>query len=761
MMNDAVLPLTVEEIRAGGTPAGRLELWGGVECTINRVGDTFFSQLERAGHVNRAGDLALFSSLGIRALRYPVLWEATAPDGAGCADWRFADERLGELQRLGIRPIVGLVHHGSGPRHTHLLDPAFATGLARFAGAVAERFPWVDDWTPVNEPLTTARFSALYGLWYPHARDDRSFVLALLNQCRATVLAMQAIRRVNPRARLVQTDDLSRTYGTAQVAAAVDFYNERRWLAWDLLCGRVAPGKPMWTYLVAHGATADELHWFAEQGCRPDIIGVNYYVNGERWLDHRLDRYPARLHGGPADGRFADIESVRALATPGPGIAPLIAEVWERYGLPVAITEAHIDARREDQLHWLLDIWRAAEGLRADGIDLRAVTTWSLLGAFDWNTLVCEGSAHYEPGAFDIRAPAPRPTAVAVLARQLATGAAPTHPVLQGEGWWRRPDRFSCVPVATPTTVTPLHLHRPQVAADRRTPILISGGSGTLGRSFAAICSRRGIAFRLLGRATMDIADPSSVNTALERWRPWAIVNASGYVRIDAAEAEDDRCFRENALGPQVLAEQCAAAGIALVTFSSDQVFDGSIARPRTESDPVRPLNVYGRSKAKAEARVRQAHSGALIIRTSAFFGPWDEHNFLVHALRALGQGEPFTAADDVRVSPTYMPDLVDTCLDLLIDGESGVWHLANAGDVSWAEFAAQAAACAGIGAHRLIRGSGPLPGQIAERPAYAVLGSERGWLMPPLHDALVRFVAARPDLGRGHATDRTMARHG
>ena len=112
-------------------------------------------------------------------------------------------------------------------------------------------------------------------------------------------------------------------------------------------------------------------------------------------------------------------------------------------------------------------------------------------------------------------------------------------------------------------------------------------------------------------------------------------------------------------IGPQVLAERCAAAAIALVTFSSDQVFDGSIARPRVESDAVRPLNVYGRSKAAAEARVREAHPAALVIRTSAFFGPWDEHNFLAQALRALARGEPFTAADDVRVSPTYVPDLV------------------------------------------------------------------------------------------------------
>ena len=159
-----------------------LEMWGGVECTVNRVRDDYFTQLDRSGHAERDGDLDRFAALGIRSLRYPVLWETTAPDGPASADWSWPDRRLQALRRLGIAPIVGLVHHGSGPRHTSLLCPRFADGLAQFASAVAERFPWVEQWTPVNEPLTTARFSALYGLWYPHARDDRSFVVALLNQ---------------------------------------------------------------------------------------------------------------------------------------------------------------------------------------------------------------------------------------------------------------------------------------------------------------------------------------------------------------------------------------------------------------------------------------------------------------------------------------------------------------------------------------------------------------------------------------------------
>src|SRR5438309_1047785 len=104
---------------------GGLELWGGVECTVNRVRDRYFNQMERNGHTRRASDLELFASLGIKALRYPVLWELTMPDGPASASWTWTDERLGRLRELAIRPIVGLTHHGSGPRSTSLVDPAF------------------------------------------------------------------------------------------------------------------------------------------------------------------------------------------------------------------------------------------------------------------------------------------------------------------------------------------------------------------------------------------------------------------------------------------------------------------------------------------------------------------------------------------------------------------------------------------------------------------------------------------------------------
>jgi dTDP-4-dehydrorhamnose reductase len=94
----------------------RIELWGGIECTHNRVGERWFDQLDRTGHADRPGDLDLIAATGIRALRYPVLWERIAPDGdLSAADWAWADERLGRLRELEVRPIVGLLHHGNEP----------------------------------------------------------------------------------------------------------------------------------------------------------------------------------------------------------------------------------------------------------------------------------------------------------------------------------------------------------------------------------------------------------------------------------------------------------------------------------------------------------------------------------------------------------------------------------------------------------------------------------------------------------------------
>lgn len=415
-------------------------MWAGIECTVNRVGDRYFDQLVRSGHHARLSDLDLIAQLGVRTVRYPVLWERHAPRGLADADWSWADERLGRLRDLGIEPIVGLVYHGSGPAHTSLLDERFPEQLAAYARAVAERYPWVTRFTPVNEPLTTARFSALYGHWYPHARDDASFVRALLIQCRATALAMRAIREVTPEAELVTTEDLGATQSTPRLAYQAAFENERRWLSIDLLCGRVDRAHPLWPYLAKAGAGTGFLEALLEElvarPCPPSIVGFNYYLTSERWLDDAWERWPAWSHGGNGKHRYADVHAVLAHKMRGVGL--LLEAAWERFGLPLAITEAHLGGTRDEQLRWLVDVYDAASAARDAGIDVRAVTAWSMFGCYDWHILVTREDGFYEPGLYDVRGPCPRPTALARAVRALASGTRPDHPVLAAPGAWAR-----------------------------------------------------------------------------------------------------------------------------------------------------------------------------------------------------------------------------------------------------------------------------------------------------------------------------------
>lgn len=706
-----------------------LELWAGPECTVNRVGDEYRDQLMASGFHERLTDIDRLASLGARRLRFPVLWERTETQEPGVYDWAWSDERVQRMRELGVAPIAGLLHHGSGPRHTNLLDPDFPEKLTAYARAVAERYPHLDAYTPINEPLTTARFCALYGLWYPHRRDDAAFVRALLNQLRATVLAMRAVREVNPRAKLVQTEDLGHVESSPRLRYQAEFENHRRWLTFDLLAGRVDARHPLRAYLRNHGASEQELQAFLDQPCPPDIVGINCYVTSERFLDERVWLYPPELRAGNGRDHYVDVELARVHGRHIGGFAARLREAGERYGLPLAITEVHLGCSREEQMRWLQQAWIAAREVRAEGRDIRAVTAWAAFGAYDWDSLLTRSTGRYEPGLWDVSSGLPRPTALATLARQLAEGEEPADPLLAGPGWWQRE----------------LRLHYPahgdlQALPVAGRPMLITGATGTLGQAFARFCELRGLPYKLLSRTEMDIADAGSVALALERWQPWALINAAGFVRVDDAEREP-RQWRENVTGPVVLAQECARRDVRLMSFSSDLVFDGAKASPYIETDAPAPLNAYGRAKLHAERQVLEHEPGALLIRTAAFFGPWDRHNFVALTLESLRRGERWGAAEDQCVSPTYVPDLVQSALDLLVDGEHGIWHLSNRGAVSWARFARMAAEAAALDT-RLVKGLPTLElGHVAPRPRYSALGSERAPLMPSLEDALDRYL--------------------
>jgi dTDP-4-dehydrorhamnose reductase len=471
-------------------------------------------------------------------------------------------------------------------------------------------------------------------------------------------------------------------------------------------------------------------------------VGLDYYPPSERFLDDRLERYPVRTHTSNGRDRYADLDAVRVLAEGPTGFERLALEAWRRYRLPLAATEVHLGCTREEQLRWLKEIWDAALRLRARGADVRAVTTWALLGSYDWDSLLTRRRGHYETGAFDVRAQQPRATAVARIVRDLATKGDARHPVLDSPGWWRRKDRLVWPPVGA---LDKREGRSPRRPAEAR-PLLITGGTGRLAFAVVRSCAARGLPYLALSRGELDVADPQAVAAALERHRPWAVVNAAGFAGPDAAEADPQGCRRANLEGANVLAGACAVAGIQLLAWSSHLVFDGCSLRPYLEGDAPAPRGLYATSKFEAERVILASCPQALLIRAGPLFAPWDQASLVARAIHTLRAGRHFMAAEDVTISPSYLPHLVTAALDLLIDGECGIWHLANQGAITHADFVRAIVRGASLPAE-LVQGVGAAEiGWLAPRPHYSVLGSGRGLLMPPLEQAIAHYLeSARP----------------
>jgi dTDP-4-dehydrorhamnose reductase len=704
--------------------ASEFEIWAGFECTINRVNDRYYNQLEKSGLLRALPDFSHLKSFGIKKFRSPFLWELSVDHNISEKfDWRWNDELYEKLQSAQIEPIAGFVHHGSGPRFTDLLDPDFPEKLTCYAREFAKRYPQIKFYTPINEPLTTARFSTLYGHWYPHKKDDQSFVRALFHQVKATILVMQAVREINPAAQLVQTEDLGHIQGTKLLQYQVNFENERRWLTFDLLCGKISEKHFLYNYLVENGLTPEELFWINQNSCPPNLIGINHYLLSHRYLDENLDRYPAHTHGGNAFHRYADVGTVDTSDILPLSPEALLEQVWQRYQIPIAVTEVHLRGYREDQLRWLFEIKTSVDQLRKRHIPVQAITLWSLFGAWNWNTLCTFDHNFYESGAYDLRSERPRPTAIIEALKTWPQINIERFPVLGQLGWWRKSNT-----------------HLPS------RPLLITGAGGTLGKAFVQICRKRNIPYIALGRKDLDITNTLKVEEKILTLRPWAVINAAGYVRVDQAETEQNLCREQNILGPKNLADICSREKIKFLHFSSDLVFSGEGRRPYTELDEVDPVNVYGFSKAISEKEIFSCCPESLIIRTSSFFSPWDTYNFVFQVLSAVGQKRSFDTISDVTMSPTYVPDLVNLSLDLLIDNEKGIVHLTNDGATTWCDFAHKTITIAkktknlSLNRRYLVSRSIEELNLPARRPNYSALTSNRIKIMTNYEEALFRY---------------------
>lgn len=181
-------------------------------------------------------------------------------------------------------------------------------------------------------------------------------------------------------------------------------------------------------------------------------------------------------------------------------------------------------------------MWKGVQELREQGVDVRAITVWALLGTYDWNSLVTRWLGNYESGVFDLRSPQPRETAIAKMICDLAAGCNPDYLVLDIHTWWHRPEHLVYPRVScgldekwTEESILSSTSHR---------PLVIIGARGTLGKAFARLCEVLGIPYHLLTRQEMDIAHPVTVDMVLTELQPWAVINAAGYVRVDDAERE-------------------------------------------------------------------------------------------------------------------------------------------------------------------------------------------------------------------------------
>ncbi|MGD0475632.1 MAG: family 1 glycosylhydrolase [Candidatus Velthaea sp.] len=412
---------------------GPLEIWASPEPTVARVDAvTVRDQCAETGWSARADDVDRIADLGVGGCRFPVLWEHVAPDAPGVRDFRAQQAGIARLRARGVTPIVTLLHHGSGPRYTDLLDPAFPELFADYAAAAAQALPGVDRWTPINEPLTTARFATLYGVWYPNRRDDAAFGRALVHQTLATLYAMERIRAVDPAAQLVVTEDLQRfTAADAGVAAYVDFLRERGFLSIELLAGRVDAGHPLYGFLVQRCAvTPKELATIAAHAVEPALVAFNHYPHSERYV----------FSG--ADASIGDVAAVYVAGEPAPRAFGLLRAAARRLRLPLALGEVHVDAPPLERVRWLAEHVADVEALRAESVDLRAVGVWAAFGMVDWHSLLRDRAHAVEDGIYTFAGPhgVPQPTLLAAAVQALARGETIDDRGMRG--WWERETRL-------------------------------------------------------------------------------------------------------------------------------------------------------------------------------------------------------------------------------------------------------------------------------------------------------------------------------
>ena len=336
-------------------------------------------ELEKCGHYQHwRTDFDLVEQLGIRFLRYGPPIHTTFL-GEGKYDWSFADQTFTDLRQRDIVPIVDLCHFGVPDWIGNFQNPDFPRLFSGYARAFAQRFPWVQLYTPVNEMYVCAEFSALYGWWNEQLQSDTAFVTALKYIVKANVLAMSAILEVRPDALFIQSE--SSEYFHAENPAAIkpaEILNAKRFLSLDLNYGRRVDSQ-MYEYLLDNGMSREEYHFFLNHNLKQYcIMGNDYYQTNE----HRV----------AADGRTRASGEVF-------GYHVITRQYHDRYRLPVMHTETNLwqGPNGDEAVNWLWKEWANVLRVRNDGVPMVGFTWYSLTDQVDWDSALRENKGTVNP----------------------------------------------------------------------------------------------------------------------------------------------------------------------------------------------------------------------------------------------------------------------------------------------------------------------------------------------------------------------------
>jgi dTDP-4-dehydrorhamnose reductase len=284
------------------------------------------------------------------------------------------------------------------------------------------------------------------------------------------------------------------------------------------------------------------------------------------------------------------------------------------------------------------------------------------------------------------------------------------------------------------------------MATTRDRGALVLGARGTLGVALCQELERLGWSVAGVGRGECDIRDAAAVGALVDRVRPAAVFNAAAYTDVDRAEAEPELAQAVNADGAAVVARAAAAAGAAVVHYSTDFVFDGERERPYDEADAPSPQGAYARSKVAGDSAVAAAAPRHFIVRVGCLYGRGGR-NFPSTIVRRLRAGETIRADGERIGSPTWVKEVARASAALALTDFYGLYHCTSQGETSWANFAREAGRLLGLPENKVEAVSYASLRLKAPRPRRAVLDNRalraRGLdTLSSWQDALAAFVA-------------------